>query len=128
MNCQKILKEGSDFLRINNVMSFKLDSELLLSKVLKKNREKILINLNEKIDDRQLNEFNNYLHRRKKKEPLAYILGFKHFWKCIFLVNKSVLIPRPETELIIEETLKYISSDKSLNILDIVGLVSTILG
>ena len=63
--------------------------------------------------------FENYLQRRFLKEPIAYILGYKYFWKYKFLANKSVLIPRPDTELIIEESLNYIGNDKSKKILDI---------
>ena len=119
MNYQKILTDGDKFLKTNNIKSSKIDSELLLSKVLKKNREEILTSLNNKIDEKKFNEFSHYLFRRKKKEPIAYILGFKYFWKYYFYVNKSVLIPRPDTEHIVEETLKYISVNKSINILDI---------
>ena len=56
------------FLKINKIKSSKIDSELLLSKVLKKNREKILTSLNNKIDEKQINEYSYYLFRRKKKE------------------------------------------------------------
>ena len=66
-----------------------------------------------------IKKFNNYLLRRYQKEPMAYILGYKHFWKYKFLTNKSVLIPRPDTELVIEETLKYLPINKSKKILDI---------
>ena len=58
-------------------------------------------------------KFKSYLLRRYHKEPMAYILGYKHFWKHKFLTNKSVLIPRPDTELIVEETLKHLPIDKS---------------
>ena len=119
MNYQKILNEGNKFLKINKIKSSKIDSELLLSKVLKESREEILTNLNNKIDKKKFNEFNYYLFRRKKNEPIAYILGFKYFWKYNFIVNKSVLIPRPDTEHIVEETLKYIPINKSINILEI---------
>ena len=119
MNYQKILTDGDKFLKTNNIKSSKIDSELLLSKVLKKNREEILTSLNNKIDEKKINEFSHYLCRRKKKEPIAYILGFKYFWKYYFYVNKSVLIPRPDTEHIVQEALKYIPVNKSINILDI---------
>ena len=119
MNCHQILNEGIKLLKTNKILNPKLDSELLLSKVLNKKREEILINLNDKIDKKQYNKFNYYLSRREKKEPIAYILGFKHFWKFKFYINSSALIPRPETELIVENALKYLSGNKSHNILDI---------
>jgi len=119
MNYQKILNEGTKFLKTGNIARPELDCELLLSKVLNKKREEILINLKNEINKKQLDKFNFYLLRRKKKEPIAYIIGFKYFWKFKFLVNKSVLVPRPETELIVEEALNYLSENKSKKILDI---------
>ena len=119
MNYQKILNEGVNFLKTSNISRPELDCELLLSKVLNKTREEILINLKNEVNKKQVNKFNFYLSRRKKKEPIAYILGYKYFWKYKFLVNKSVLVPRPETELIVEEALNYLPNNKSKKILDI---------
>ena len=75
MNYQKILNHGDNFLKINKIKSSKIDSELLLSKVLKKNREEILTSLNNKIDEKQINEYSYYLFRRKKKR--TYRLYFR---------------------------------------------------
>jgi len=119
MNYQKILNNGINSLKISNIVNPELDSELLLSKALNKKREKILTNLKKEINKKQLDKFNLYLSRRKKKEPIAYILGFKYFWKYKFIINKSVLVPRPETEQIVEETLNYLSDNESKKILDI---------
>ena len=119
MNYQKILNNGINSLKISNIINPELDSELLLSKALNKKREKILTNLKKKINKKQVDKFNLYLSRRKKKEPIAYILGFKYFWKYKFIINKSVLVPRPETEQIVEETLNYLSDNESKKILDI---------
>ena len=119
MNYQEILERGKVALKTNKIKNPNLDSELILSKVLNKTREQILINFNDFINQKQLQKFNNYLSRRKKNEPIAYILGFKHFWKYKFLINNSVLIPRPETEIMIEESLKFIKYNKSKKILDI---------
>ena len=119
MKYQEILDKGSQILKANNIKSSNLDCELILSKVLNKTREEILINLNNKIYENQKNKFVYYLNKRKNKNPISYILGFKFFWKYKFYINKSVLIPRPESEHLIEQTLKYIPAGKSLNILDI---------
>ncbi len=119
MNYQKILNNGINSLKISNIVNPELDSELLLSKALNKKREEILTNLKKEINKKQLDKFNLYLSRRKKKEPIAYILGFKYFWKYKFIINKSVLVPRPETEQIVEETLNYLSNNESKKILDI---------
>ena len=71
----------------------------------------MLLNNNNQLKKKDITKFKNYLFRRYQKEPMAYILGYKHFWKYKFLTDKSVLIPRPDTELIIEETLKYLPKD-----------------
>ncbi len=115
----EILKKGSNFLKKNKVKNPSLDTELILSKVINKKREEILLNINNKLKNKDIIKFKNYLLRRYKKEPMAYILGYKHFWKHKFLINKSVLIPRPDTELVIEESLRYLPKDKSKKILDV---------
>ena len=119
MNCIEILNNGKNFLKKNKIKNPILDSELLLSKVLNKSREEILLNSNYILKKQEINKFNSYLLRRKYNEPIAYILGFKYFWKYKFITNKSVLIPRPDTELIVEECLKYLPNNKSKKILDI---------
>ena len=119
MNYQEILELGSKNLKINKIKNFNLDSELILSKVLNKTREQILINYKNFLNKKQINKFQEYLNRRKQKEPIAYILGFKYFWKYKFLVDNSVLIPRPDTEIMIEESLNLLKLNKSEKILDI---------
>ena len=119
MNYNQILNKGEIFLKKNKIQTPLLDAELILAKVLKKRREDLLINLDNTIRKYEILNFNKLLSRRKKKEPIAYILGYKHFWKSKFIINNSVLIPRPDTELIIEESLKYLPIDKSKKILDI---------
>ena len=119
MNYNEILKKGENYLKKNKIKNPNLDAELILSKVLNKKREEILLNTNNKLKNRDILIFEKYLQRRFLKEPMAYILGYKYFWKYKFLANKSVLIPRPDTELIIEESLNYIANDKSKKILDI---------
>ena len=119
MNYNQILKEGENFLKKSNIKSPNLDTELILSKIINKKREEILLNSKNKLKNTDLKKFKSYLLRRYHKEPMAYILGYKHFWKHKFLTNKSVLIPRPDTELIVEETLKHLPIDKSKKILDV---------
>ena len=119
MNYQELLVDASKQLKFYKFNSAKLDAELILSKTLGLSREKILLNLNEKINDEVLEKFNYYLKLRKQKRPIAYILGFKDFWKYKFQVDKNVLIPRPETELIIEQALKNLPKLSKKNILDI---------
>tara|TARA_B100000575_G_C23000956_1_gene576762 strand:- start:60 stop:902 length:843 start_codon:yes stop_codon:yes gene_type:complete len=109
--CSKKLKE-------NNIYTHKLDSELLLSKVLNKTREEILIDLHQKVDRSQINQYYNLVNRRSSKEPIAYILKTKEFWSKNFIVSPHTLIPRPETELLVEKIVK-IFEKRSIFILDI---------
>ncbi len=118
MNSLQALKNGSSLLKEKNISTHIIDSELLLSKILNKTREEMLINLNEKINEKNKFIFKKYLLRRLKKEPIAYILEEKEFWSKKFFVNKNTLIPRPETELLVDKLLK-IYSGKKLSILDI---------
>ena len=119
MNYFQALEFGSFNLKLNNVNSYILDSELLLSFALNSTREKILINLNKKIDNKSFKKYKKLIFRRKNKEPIAYITKKKEFWKNKFFVNKNVLIPRPETEIIVDEILKYIDIHSSKNFLEV---------
>ena len=119
MNYFQTLKFGSNKLKLNNINTHILDSELLLSYTLNLPREKVLTNLDAKIKKSIFNSFKKLLHRREKKEPIAYIINNKEFWKNNFYINKDVLIPRPETEIIVEEVLKIIKPFSSKSLLDV---------
>ena len=77
MNVLELIKIGSSKLKQSNISSYLLDSEVLLSKVLKKKREEVLINLDQEINIERVLEFNNLISRRVLKEPIAYILKEK---------------------------------------------------
>ena len=98
MNYQEILFEGSNILKFNNIKSFNLDSELLLSSILKIDRSSLILNLEKKIKNKETKVFFDFIERRKKNEPIAYILNRKEFWRDNFFVDKGVLVPRPETD------------------------------
>ena len=118
MKALEVIKTGTKLLKENNISTCILDTELILSKSLNKSREEILINLEQNINKKNLSDFNKYLIRRSKKEPIAYLLEEKEFWSKKFFVNKYTLIPRPETELLVEK-LVTIFKKKRINILDI---------
>jgi release factor glutamine methyltransferase len=118
MKAFEIIKIGSKFLKENKIPSSILDSEILLSKTLNKTREEILTNIDQKIDKKKVLLFKKYLQRRSKNEPIAYILGEKEFWSSTFYVNNNTLIPRPETELLVDNLLEFYRN-KNISILDI---------
>jgi len=119
VNYFQTLKFGSNKLKLNNIDTHILDSELLLSYALNLPREKVLTNLDAKIKKSRFNSFKKLLYRREKKEPVAYIINNKEFWKNNFYINKDVLIPRPETEIIVEEVLKIVKPFSSKSLLDV---------
>jgi release factor glutamine methyltransferase len=119
MNLQQILAKASCHLKLKNIKSFKLDSELLLAKTLNVSREEVLLNLDKIISQTDIKNYNYYLNLRNQYKPIAHIFKYKFFWKYKFFVNKDVLIPRPETELIIEQILKILPKKSKKNILEI---------
>ncbi len=118
MNALELIIRGSSKLKKSQVLSHKLDSEIILSKILNKKREEILINLNQKMNLETIRKFNLMIKRRYLKEPMAYIIKEKEFWSKNFKVNNHTLIPRPETELMVE-ILAKIYRNKKIFILDI---------
>jgi len=119
MNIENILNEGIDILQKNKTANPQLDSEILLSNSIKRDKRHIILNPKEILNSEQLEKFNSLIERRKKGEPIAYLINKKEFWKDEFFVNKDVLIPRPDSELIIEQVLKIYSKDVQLQVLDI---------
>tara|TARA_Y100000816_G_scaffold291692_1_gene283919 strand:+ start:450 stop:1295 length:846 start_codon:yes stop_codon:yes gene_type:complete len=119
MNALELINIGSEKLKNTKIPSYKLDSEIILSKVLKKKREEIITNLDQTVDHQKEKEFKKLIHRRSLNEPIAYIFKEKEFWSKNFKVNKNTLIPRPETELMIEQLLKILKKKSSLRIVDL---------
>ena len=119
MNYLEAINYGNKLLKSNNIKNYSLDSELLLAKELKSTREKIIINLKDKLRPKKLNHFKEFIIRRQNKEPMAYILNTKEFWKNSFFVNNNVLIPRPETEIIVQEVLNLTNKNSSKQLLDV---------
>ena len=118
MKLINLLNAGSSFLQQNNISSYQLDTELLLSKVMKKRREELLMSLNTLVNYEKIKKFNYFIKRRSNKEPVAYILNEKEFWSKNFYVNQNTLVPRPETELMVEKLVK-IFKNRKINLLDI---------
>ena len=119
MNIQSALIEGLNILKNKSILSAKLDSEILMAKALGKKREYIILNNNKIIKEQNLKYFKKLVHERATRKPIAYLLKKKSFWNSEFYVNKNTLIPRPDTEIILEQVLKFTKNKNYLNILDI---------
>ena len=119
MNIKVAIKNACIELKKNKISSALLDSELLLSQVIKKDRKFILLNLDKELDENTQNSFRDLILKRSRGKPLAYLTGIKSFWKYDFDVNEKVLIPRPDTEIIIEQVLKIYKNKHYLNFLEV---------
>jgi len=119
MKLEKAIKKTHQDLKENNIKSALLDSEILLSKAINKSREFIILNQDHDISDKEYTYLRAMVNQRKKGKPLAYITGKKFFWKYEFFINEKVLIPRPDTEIIVEQVLKIYKKKNNINFLDI---------
>jgi len=119
MNSSKIFKNILQQLKKSHIDSAEIDALILLEFVTKKSREFLLANPEFELSEKQIIKLNNLVGRRKSHEPIAYITGHKEFFGLDFFVSPDVLIPRPETEQLVEATLEFIVARKEVNILDV---------
>ena len=118
MIAEKIIKRASKILKNHNIPSHELDAQIILSNVMKVKREFLITNNELDISKKIIDKYDIEVNRRIKREPVAYITGKKEFWSEDFLVNRGILIPRPETELLIYKVVNFFKN-KRINILDI---------
>ena len=119
MNINLAIKEGSKILKNKLIPNSLLDSEILMAKTINKNRNYILLNSNNRLNKDELNRFYNLIEQRSSGNPVAYLVNKKCFWNTEFFITNDVLIPRPDTELIVENVLKLTKQKNKINILDI---------
>jgi len=119
MNILSAIDQANKLLITKGIISSRLDCEILMSKVTQTSRGDVLLNLNKELTIKELEQYKNLIEQRSKKKPIAYIIEKKEFWKDDFYVTKDVLIPRPDTELIVQNVLEITKKRSSLNILDI---------
>ena len=119
MKLSEVITKGANILKKNNIPSFFLDSEILIGKILDKKREFIILNQNLEIQKNDYSKYISLIRKRSTHTPLAYLIKSKNFWKNEFYVDNRVLIPRPDTEIIIEEVLNILSAKKINNFLEI---------
>ena len=119
MNIQELIHHGSMILKKNNIVSYSLDSEILMSKAIQKDRGYIMLHLDEKLDKKISDYYKDLIIQRSTHKPIAYILGEKSFWNYEFNISTDVLIPRPDTEIIVEKVLEITKNKSKQKILDI---------
>ena len=119
MNIQSAVTKGTNILKSKSIKTAQLDAEILMAKVLGANREYIILNNNKYLEDQNFESFKSLIKERANRKPIAYLLNNKFFWNNEFYINKNTLIPRPDTEIIVEQILKFTKNKNILNILDI---------
>jgi release factor glutamine methyltransferase len=119
MKLETVIQKGYQRLWEKNIKTALLDSELLLANVIDKSREFIILNSKYNIKKKEYDSFQRMIKQRSEGKPIAYLTNNKSFWKYEFFVNERVLIPRPDTEIIIEQVLKIYKKKNKINFLDI---------
>lgn len=115
----ELINEGTKILNEVNIDTARMDATLILGKVLDKDRLYLLMNKDEKVNRTKETLFFNLINERKDKKPIKYILGSTEFMGLDLFVKEGVLIPRGDTEVLVEEVLKYIGNDDKLEVLDL---------
>ena len=119
MNINSAVTEATNILKDKSILSAQLDTEILMAKALDKDREYIILNHDKVLNNEDLKYFKKLVSERATRKPIAYLLNKKFFWKSEFYVNQNTLIPRPDTEIIIEQILNVTKNKYCLKILDI---------
>tara|TARA_A100001234_G_scaffold91761_1_gene80843 strand:+ start:118 stop:960 length:843 start_codon:yes stop_codon:yes gene_type:complete len=119
MNINSAIKNGSDILKNKFILSPQLDSEILMAKTINSDRKYTLLNSNNILGKNDLKRFFNLIQQRSLGKPIAYLTNKKYFWDAEFYVTNDTLIPRPDTELIVENVLKLTKQKNKINILEI---------
>jgi len=114
-----IFKHISKALREAKFESFNMEANIILSHSLNISIEKIFMDQNKKIYKKTVIKILKFLERRLNGEPISYIVGYKYFFSIKFEIDKSVLIPRPETEILVNKSLKIIKKNNTKKILDV---------
>lgn len=113
----KLLKWTTDYFAEKGIESARLEAELMLAATLDMDRVGLYVNFERPLDPAELTDFREKVRRRASREPVQYILGETEFWSLQFQVNPAVLIPRADTEVLVEEALARL--DEAASILDV---------
>ena len=119
MNIYTAISQGSKILKENLILTANLDSEILMAKVLNKDRKYVILNSLQEISNKDFNFYKSLISKRSLRKPVAQLTNKKFFWNLEFYVNSDTLIPRPETELIVQNVIEFTKQKKNLQILDV---------
>ena len=119
MNISLAIKKSTKILKDKLIPNPELDSEILMAKTIQKDRKYVLLNFNMSLSKNDLNKFNKLIEKRSLHNPIAYLTKKKFFWNSDFFVTKDTLIPRPDTELVVENVLSLTKHKNKITILDI---------
>ena len=119
MNINLAIIQGAKVLKNNFINNPYLDSEILMAKAIEKDRKYVLLNSNRNLDRNYIKFFQKLIKQRSYGKPIAHLINKKFFWDSEFIVSKDTLIPRPDTELIIEKVLELTAQKKKINLLEI---------
>ena len=122
MTVLELLNWSTDHLEHYRIENPRLNAELLLACSLSVSREVLYVHLQDQLKEKEQERFEDLINRRMAGEPLQYILGHQEFWSIDLTVNPRVLIPRPETELLVEQALLILSegpSERTPSVLEI---------
>ncbi|MDP3682551.1 MAG: peptide chain release factor N(5)-glutamine methyltransferase [Ignavibacteria bacterium] len=115
----ELLNLTTNFFEQKGIDSARLNAELLLAEILKCKRLDLYLSFDKPVKEEEVDNYRVFVKRRGNREPLQYILGYVEFYGLTFSVNKDVLIPRQETEILVETILNSTDKKTQLNILDI---------
>jgi release factor glutamine methyltransferase len=113
------IKLATEYFEKKEIESPRINAEILLSDVLKCKRLDLYLKFDQPLKESEVDLYREYISRRGKYEPVQYIVGYTEFYGLVFKVGKSVLIPRPETEILVETIINHNKEKDKLDILDI---------
>lgn len=118
MKIEELLRYGKEKLEKQKIEDASIISRILVQYVLKIDRNKLIINKNDNVDINKENEYKEYIEKIIKGKPVQYITNNQEFMRLNFYVDENVLIPQPDTEILVEEVIKSIDIKENIEILD----------
>ena len=119
MNIKSAIIIGKNILKDQYIQTAQLDTEILMAKAIDEDRKYIILNDQKNLKDTNLKYFEKLIKERASRKPIAYLVEQKFFWNSEFTVTNDTLIPRPDTELLVESILKLTKNKNKMNILDV---------